>query len=60
MPDWLQIILVPAIAGIASYVGTVVAVRVDIVWIKKELADHDGELKTLHSRINGMLRAGRW
>ncbi len=55
MADWLQMFLVPAFAGIFAYVGAFAAVRTDIAWIKKELTDHTGELKTLHSRINALL-----
>lgn len=47
--------LVPLLSATFAAGGAYLAVRVEIAWIKKELDDHDDELKVLHSRINAVI-----
>ena len=57
MTEWLPQLAMSAFAGICAYVGAFAAVRTDIAWIKKMLADHAQEIRTLHGRINRLVRS---
>ncbi len=59
VPEWVPYVAVPVLAGIASYVGALAAVRTDISWIKTQLTEHTGEIRTLHSRINRLVERGK-
>lgn len=51
MSEWL-LIATPNATGVLAFVGSFAAVRVDLHWIKKELARHDRELARMDRRID--------
>lgn len=55
--DVTQAILLSGLSGLVTAVGTVVALRTDITWIKREVVRLEQSVIRAHERIDNMEKA---
>lgn len=50
MLDW-SFVIVPALSGLAAFVGSISGIRVHVWWIRRELTRHEGEIHRIRDYL---------